>query len=149
MFLGNNNLKFYRNQIVAEIKKELDLLLEKSRTDLSSKVPVEVFFQNLCLEKTTNTKEAKNQISKKNHIIWFLYGERYVLPNSSEITFKIRKQFSQNDRIVTQKIVNSYPVIVDFFNFLINGEINVINSSMILENGIVRKNADGLKFLKF
>jgi hypothetical protein len=44
MFLENNNLKFYRNQIVAEIKKELDLLLEKNRTDLSLEVPVEVFF---------------------------------------------------------------------------------------------------------
>ena len=65
MFLGNNNQKFYRNQIFTEIKTELDLLLEKSRTDFSSEFPVEVFFQNLCLEKTTNTKEAKNQILKK------------------------------------------------------------------------------------
>tara|TARA_B110000003_G_scaffold231685_1_gene234309 strand:- start:5823 stop:9590 length:3768 start_codon:yes stop_codon:yes gene_type:complete len=148
MLLANNKQKLYCNQVVAEIKKEANLILEEDRKDIYTEVSGEVFLQNINVEETIDSQGAIKQIAKTDGLIWVLYGDRYILPNSSAIDINVGQQFSQNDNIASQKIINRYPGIIDFSNWSNNGEINVINSSMTVENGTVRKSAEGFDILE-
>jgi DNA-directed RNA polymerase subunit beta' len=148
MLLANNKQKLYCNQVVAEIKKEANLILEEDRKDIYTEVSGEVFLQNINVEETIDNQGAIKQIAKTDGLIWVLYGDRYILPNSSAIDINVGQQFSQNDNIASQKIINRYPGIIDFSNWSNNGEINVINSSMTVENGTVRKSAEGFDILE-
>ena len=47
MLLVNNLTQVFRNQIIAEIKKDTNLILEEGRRDIYTDVGGEVFFQNL------------------------------------------------------------------------------------------------------
>ena len=55
---------------------------------------------------------------------------------------KVGQKFLPNETIASQDIINNYSGIVDFDNFSKNREINVINSLMILENGLLTKISD-------
>ena len=148
MLLANNKEKLYSNQVVAEIKKEANLILEEDQKDIYTEVSGEVFLQKIDVEETIDNQGAIKQISKTNGLIWVLYGDRYILPNSCKIDLNVGQHFSQNDNIASQKIINRYPGIIDFSNWTNNGEINVINSSMTIENGVVRKNSNGFDILE-
>jgi DNA-directed RNA polymerase subunit beta' len=139
MLLANNNQKIYCNQVVAEIKKDANLILEEDRRDIYTEVSGEVFFQNLKLEASVDGQGATKTISKTSGLIWVLYGNRYTLANSSKLDVKIGQKFSRTENIASQKIVNTYPGIVNFDNLTTNNEINVVNSAMIIENGTFSK----------
>ena len=139
LLLANNNQKVYCNQVIAEIKKEANLILEEDRRDIYTEVSGEVFFQNLKLEESLDGQGAKKTISKTSGLIWVLYGNRYLLANSSKLDVKVGEKFSRTQNLASQQIVNSYPGIVNFDNYSNNHEINVINSAMIIENGLVSK----------
>ena len=148
MLLANDKQKLYCNQVVAEIKKEANLILEEDRRDIYTEVSGEIFLQNINIEETVDAQGAIKQISKTNGLIWVLYGDRYILPNSSVMSLNIGQQFSKNEKLASKKIINRYPGIADFSNWLKTGEINVINSSMTIENGMVTKTPNGLDILE-
>jgi DNA-directed RNA polymerase subunit beta' len=139
MLLANNNQKIYCNQVVAEIKKEANLILEEDKRDIYTGVSGEVFFQNLRLEESADGQGATKIISKTSGLIWVLYGDRYTLNSSSKLEIKIGQKFSKSETLASQRIVNSYPGIVNFDNLTTHQEINIINSAMIIENGIFSK----------
>ena len=141
MLLTNNEQKLYCNQVVAEIKKEANLILEEDRRDIYTEVSGEVFLQNLKVEESIDAQGATKKISKTNGLVWVLYGDRYVLQNASKLDIRIGQKFSKNENIANQKIINGFPGIVNFDNWSNNREINVINSSMTIENGSIIKNS--------
>ena len=142
MLLANNDQKIYCNQVVAEIKKDANLILEEGRRDIYTEVSGEVFLQNIKIEESIDSQGATKKISKTDGLIWVLYGDRHVLQNSSMLEVKVGQKFLPNDTIASKKIVNSCPGIVNFDNFVSNNEINVINSSIIIENGLVLKSSE-------
>ena len=70
-------------------------------------------------------------------ITWVLHGDRYIFQGSAKLDLKVGQKFLPKDTIASQKIINNYPGIVNFDNYLNNQEVNIINSSMIVENGEV------------
>ena len=64
MLLANNNQKVYCNQVVAEIKKDANLILEEDRKDIYTEVAGEVFLQNIDLEESIDGEGATKKISK-------------------------------------------------------------------------------------
>ena len=138
--LVNNNQKLYCNQVVAEIKKEANLILEEDRRDIYTEVSGEVYLQNIKLEESIDAQGATKRISKTSGLIWVLYGNRSTLQNSSKLDIKVGQTFNQNETLASQKILNNYSGIVNFDNWDNNREINIINSSMIIENGLITKN---------
>jgi DNA-directed RNA polymerase subunit beta' len=62
MLLANNDQKVYCNQVVAEIKKDANLILEEDRKDIYTEVSGEVFFQNLKIKESIDAQGA----TKKN-----------------------------------------------------------------------------------
>ena len=142
MLLANNSQKIYYNQVVAEIKKDANLILEEDRRDIYTEVSGEVFLQNVQVEESIDNQGATKKVSKTAGLVWVLYGDRYILQNSSKLDVKIGQKFVPNDTIASQKIINTYPGIVNFDDLVNNQEINIINSSMIVENGFIRKTED-------
>ncbi len=137
MLLANNGEKVYCNQVVAEIKKEANLILEEDRRDIYTEVSGEVFLQNVQLEESIDGEGSAKKISKTSGLMWVLYGDHYLLQGSSKLEVKLGQKFSAGETLVSQKVINKYPGIVYFDNS--KGEIKIINSSMIIENAKIIK----------
>ena len=78
MLLANNLQKVYCNQVVAEIKKDANLVLEEDREDIYTEVSGEVFLQNVNLEESVDGEGATKKISKNTGLIW-VHGNKYTL----------------------------------------------------------------------
>ena len=148
LLLANNNQKVYCNQVVAEIKKDANLILQEDQRDIYTEVSGEVFLQNVEVEESIDNKGATKKISKTAGLVWVLYGDRYILPSSSKLNVQIGQKFIPNDTIASQKIINNYAGVVNFDNVSNNREINVINSSMVIENGLIQKTPDKFDILE-
>ena len=142
ILLANNNEKIYFNQVIAEIKKEANLIVEEDRRDIYTEVSGEVFLQNIKVKENVDSQGAVKKFSQTDGLIWVLYGDRYLLNSSSKLNVKIGENFLANNYIATKTIKNSYPGIVNFDNLTKRGEINIVTSSMIIENGIIEKNVE-------
>ena len=139
MLLANNNQKIYYNQVIAEIKKEANLILEEDRRDIYTEVSGEVFLQNIELEESIDGEGATKKISKNTGLVWVLYGDKYILPGFSKLDIKRGQQINAGETIASQKIVNKYSGIVNYNNLESKNEIEVINSSMTIENGLINQ----------
>ena len=134
MLLANNGQKVYCNQVVAEIKKEANLILEEDRRDIYTDVSGEVFLQNIKLEETIDGEGAAKKISKTAGLVWVLYGDPYLLQGFSKLEVSLGQKFLANQTIASQKIVNKYPGIVCFDKTKGHEEIKIITSVMTIEN---------------
>jgi DNA-directed RNA polymerase subunit beta' len=142
----NNGEQVYRNQIIAEIKKDANLVLEEERKNIYTEVSGEIFLQNIKVQESIDGDGALKKISKTKGLIWVLYGKRYVLQNSARLNINLGQRFFPNERISNQEIITNYSGIVNFDNVALNNEIKIINSSMILENAIIVENKNRKKF---
>ena len=141
LLLVNNQKDVYCNQVIAEIKKDDNVILEEDQRDIYTEVSGEVFLQNVTLEENIDTEGASKQISKTAGLIWVLYGDRYLLPNSLNLTVKIGQTFRAKQPIAHQILRTKSAGIVEFSGDGQTKEINLIESSAIIENGVVNLTA--------
>jgi DNA-directed RNA polymerase subunit beta' len=137
LLLVNNLQKVYKNQVIAEIKKDANLVLEEDRKNIYTEVSGEIFLQNITVKENIDSGGAIKKISKSSGLLWVLAGERYPLQGFSNLSVKIGQKFTTNQTLANQKIYNNYSGLLNFDSVPYNGEIKVINSSMILENGTI------------
>ena len=148
MLLANNGQKLYCNQVVAEIKKEANLILEEDRKDIFTEISGEVFLQNVNVEESIDGQGAIKKICKTSGLIWVLYGDRYVLQNSCRLNINLGQSFKSGEIIARQKLINKYSGIINFDNWSTNKEVTITNSSMTIENGSIVKNIDNYDILE-
>lgn len=139
LLLVNNEQQIYCNQVIAEIKKDANLILEEDRKNIYTEVSGETFLQNLNIEEDIDGDGAKKRISKTTGLIWVLYGNRYALQGKTQLNVKIGEQFTANQTIACQVIRNTYSGI---FRLDGNGEGKIITSSMTFENSQIVENND-------
>jgi DNA-directed RNA polymerase subunit beta' len=139
LLLVSNLKKVYRNQVIAEIKKDANLVLEEDRKNIYTEVSGEIFLQNITVKENIDSGGAIKKISKSDGLLWVLAGDRYPLQGFSSLAVKVGQNFNTNETLASQKIYNNYSGLLNFDSVPYNGEIKVINSSMILENGTVTK----------
>ncbi len=144
MLLVNTNQKVYPNQIIAEIKKDANLILEEDRRDIYTEVSGEVFLQNIKLAENVDGEGATKQISKTSGLIWILSGTRYYLPEMVNVVVKVGQKLLPNQTLVCKKIFNNYPGLVNLDEFDKTGEIKIMNSSMLIKNVSVDEKAETL-----
>jgi len=137
LLLANNLQKVYRNQVIAEIKKDANLVLEEDRKNIYTEVSGEVFLQNINVKESIESGGAIKKISKTAGLLWVLAGDRYPLQGFSNLAVKIGQKFTARDTLASQKIYSNYSGLLNFDSVSYNGEIKVINSSMLLENAQV------------
>jgi DNA-directed RNA polymerase subunit beta' len=148
LLLANNGQKVYPNQVIAEIKKDANLILEEERSDIFTELSGEVFFQNIKISKSADGENATKEISKTTGLIWVLQGNRSIFPSSADLRIKIGQTFTKNKILADQKFYNSYPGTIQFGDDVLNEGIKVINSSMALENATVTEIAGQNDILK-
>jgi len=139
LLLVNSGQKVYPNQIIAEIKKDANLILEEERSDIFTEVSGEIFLQNIRVQETVEGDNATKKISKTTGLIWVLQGNRFVLPSSAKLSVRVGQSFSKNETLANQKISNFSPGIVKFNHNVLNEGIRIINSSMILEDCVIHE----------
>lgn len=134
ILLVNNNSKVYAGQILAEIKKDTNLILEEDTRNIYTDISGEIFFQNVSISKVLDKKGSLNNITKKSGLIWVLYGERYSLPTLSKLKIGIGENFYYNNVLATHPISNKMPGLVKFEYKNNKKLIRILNSSLLLKN---------------
>jgi DNA-directed RNA polymerase subunit beta' len=64
LLVVNNFQKVYRNQVIAEIKKDANLVLEEDRKNIYTEVSGEVFLQNTTVKENVDSGGAIKKISR-------------------------------------------------------------------------------------
>ena len=129
--LVNNGCKVYADQIIAEIKKDANLILEEDSKTIYTDFSGQVFFQNIEIEQKIDKQGNLTYRNKNAGLIWVLEGECYPLPTSSEIIVKLGQISNKNSIIAYKPIYNAYPGIVKFNKL---NEINILVFSLVLKN---------------
>ena len=70
LLLANNLQKVYRNQVIAEIKKDANLVLEEDRKNIYTEVSGEVFLQNINVKESIEIQKKSAKILKGRIKIW-------------------------------------------------------------------------------
>ena len=141
LLLVNNEQQVYKDQIIAEIKKDANLILEEDRKNIYTEVSGETFFQNIRMAESFEGDGAKKRVSKTTGIIWVLYGDRYTLQDGANLNLTIGQKIKAKDTIAHQVILNKYPGILKFYKNENELEARIITSAMTLENSIINENA--------
>ena len=135
--LSNTNQKVYTDQIVAEIKKETNLILEEDSKTVYTNVAGEVFFQDIDVEEKLDKQGSLIRKNLNTGLIWVLHGERYSLPRSSELVGKLGQKITNGSIIARKKIRNTYPGIVKLDRSTKKEEIRILNFSLVLQNATI------------
>ena len=72
--LVNSGQKIYKNQIIGEVKKEANLLLEEDKKDIFTEVSGEAFFRNVEVTKNIDKQGSILNVSTKTGLIWVKLG---------------------------------------------------------------------------
>jgi DNA-directed RNA polymerase subunit beta' len=140
--LSNTGQKVYTNQIIAEIKKDANLVLEEDSKTVYTNISGEVFFQNIDIETILDKQGNSVQKNRKPGLIWVLHGKRYSLPRSSELVAKLGQINTSGSIIAKKPILNRYAGVVKFDEASTTNEIKVLNFSLILQNANILLNSN-------
>lgn len=140
ILLVNNKQRIYASQIIAEIKKDTNLILEEDTRNIYTDVSGETFFQNIDLKNVLDKKGSLNIIAQKAGLIWVLYGERYSLSALAKLKIGIGEKFLSNNILATHPISNKTPGIVKFEYRSNKKLLKILNSSLLFKNVKVTQN---------
>lgn len=135
--LVNNGQKIYENQIIAEIKKDTNLIVEEDRKDILTEISGETFFRHIKIQSNIDKQGIISYISAESGLLWVLYGERYSFPKTTNIIPSVGKSFSAQSNLGQNKILNKYSGIIKF-NPNNKNEILLMHFSMVLQNAFIR-----------
>ena len=138
ILLVNNLQKVYTGQIIAEIKKDANLILEEDRKHIYTEVSGETFFQNIEIEKVLDKQGSITEKSKKAGLIWVLYGENSSIPKTARLNVEVGKSVVIGDSLATQQIVNKHSGIVKIESSPIGKRVKILNFSLLLKNAEVK-----------
>ena len=106
ILLVNNQQKVYTSQILAEIKKDANLILEEDSKHVYTEVSGETYFQNIEIDNVVDKQGSLNTISKRDGLIWVLYGERYSLPKFSTLRIGAGQRISKQNILANCQMFN-------------------------------------------
>jgi DNA-directed RNA polymerase subunit beta' len=140
ILLVNDGEKVYENQIIAEIKKDANLILEEDRKDILTDTSGETFFQNIDIQEQIE-KGVINRISKNSGLVWVLYGDHYILPKTTKLEINCGNAFTTNEMIGQTQIINRYSGIAHF-NESKPENIQIMHFSMVIKNASITSYAN-------
>ena len=139
ILLVNNNQWVYESQILAEVKKDTNLILEEDNKHIYTQISGETFFQNVEIDNIIDKQGSINQVSKKAGLIWVLNGERYSLPKPAIIERQIGLKISPKNVLARQQISNKFSGLVKFESSVSGKYLKVLNFSLMLKNTRISK----------
>ena len=148
LLLVNSKQEVYENEIIAEIQKEANLILEEEQKEIYSEASGEVFFNNLDIETQTDRQGNIYKTNKNSGLIWILQGSFYNLPSFTGTKLKPGSELSKNTFLSRQGIVNRYAGQIKLHNQHSKSKICIRNFSVTIENATVEKNHKEEKIIK-
>ena len=129
LLLANNKQKVYSKEIIGEIKKDANLILEEDRKDISSEINGEIYFPAAGIRNFEG-----NFVSDKANLIWVLQGNVYSFPKINNFISKVGSTLTKNTILTFGSISNNCSGIVNFDLDSDNPSFNIRNSSLTVSN---------------
>ena len=123
----NDKQKVYGKEIIGEIKKDANLILEEARKDISSEINGEVYFSTPDIKKFNGTLDEDNFISHKASLIWVLQGKIYSFPKINHFVTNVGSILTKNTILTFGSIRNNCSGIVNFDLKSENPSFNIRN----------------------
>ena len=101
LLLANDKQKVYSKEIIGEIKKDANLILEEDRKDISSEINGEVYFPSVGIKNFED-----NFVSDKANLIWVLQGNVYSFPKINNFISKVGSTLTKNTILTFGSISN-------------------------------------------
>ena len=147
ILLVNQGQKVYVSQILAEIKKDANLILEEDSKHVYTQVSGETFFQNIEVDNFLDKQGSLNTISRKSGLIWVLYGERYSLPRLSSLKVSVGQKISNRNILAHHQVLNTVAGVVKFDLTANEKFLKILNFSLLLKNTKLIKHENNLSTL--
>jgi DNA-directed RNA polymerase subunit beta' len=147
ILLVNHKQKVYASQILAEIKKDANLILEEDTKHVYTEVSGEAFFQNIEIDSVLDKQGSLNNVSRKAGLIWVLHGERYSLPKFSSLKVSVGQEVSKSNILAHHQILNTSAGIVKFEATPNGNLLKVLNFSLMLRNTKLTKQGNNISTL--
>lgn len=139
LLLLNSGQKVYENEIIAEIQKDANLILEEEQKEIYSESSGEVFFDDLKIETQTDKQGNTYKTNQKAGLIWILQGSFYQLSSFDSIGLKPGRKLSQNKLLSRLGVFNRYAGQVIINPHQAESKISVRNFSVTIANAFVKK----------
>ena len=144
ILLVNQAQKVYVSQILAEIKKDANLILEEDSKHVYTQVSGETFFQNVEVDSVLDKQGSLNTISRTSGLIWVLYGERYSLPKFSLLKVGVGQKISSRNILANHQILNTVAGVVKFGSTATDRLLKILNFSLLLKNAKLVRHENNL-----
>lgn len=134
LLLANNGQKVYNKEIIGEIKKDDNLILEEDKKDISSEINGQIYFSKDSIKNSNDSSSANNFISQKESLIWVLQGKMYSFPKINHFITKVGSVLTNHDVLTFGSITNTRSGIVNFSPKSENSSLNILNFSLVVSN---------------
>ena len=143
LFLSDNE-QFKKNQVIAEISARGNAITEKVTKDLATEISGQVYFEGLYAEEKTDRQGNITITTSQGGLLWILSGDVYTVPLTSDIVLKEKDFVKKGDVLAISEVTSGYGGIVRLGNFenLSSNEIEVVTSSLTLNNAVIKSTND-------
>lgn len=146
VILVNANQKVYRNEIIAEIRKEADVVLEEEQTSIITQESGVLHFHEATTGRLSKT-DAKTPQVKVNSptLLWILNGTISSLPDFMDLNVKPGTFLNRRTVIAQDYIKNTYSGLASFEQCGDEEIITICHSKLTL-NKLIGKRMDNGKY---
>jgi len=138
ILLVNNGALVYKNQIVAEIKKATNLIVEEDRKNIYTESAGETYFQNLKIDTYVDKQGTILQKSTNSGLVWVLFGKYYQLPFFSNLLVSVGQHLLPDTPIAEKQIKNTYAGIVKYNSLSKEKNIKILVLFLTLTNATIK-----------
>ena len=145
LLFKNNKQKVYKNEILAAIQKEANLISEENQEEIFSEKTGEIFFQNIGIERRFDKQNKEYKVAKSGGLIWVLQGNIATLKNTALSNLKPGLKISPNSFLNQSSLIsrnNGYLKLTD-------EHINIKQFSVTVQNAFITTRFDGSNILTF
>ena len=142
ILLVNNNQKVYKNEIIAEIKKDTDVILEEERKDIIARESGTLYFHKNGINSSLSDNGSSQGKIKDTNLIWVLEGKIYTIPDFIKLNLKPGIFLKKNSVLAKTNLINKYPGIAYLHFNSPEQNVKILHYSVLLKNLIGEKKAD-------
>lgn len=142
VLLVNNKQKVYKNEIIAEIKKDTEVILENERKDIIARESGTLYFPEIGSTLNSFDDSLAQTKIKDTNLIWVLEGKLYAIPDFNKLRIKPGTFLKKNSVLTKTSITNKYPGIAYLHSNSIEQNVKILHHSVVLKNLIGEKKAD-------
>nr|YP_010596512.1 RNA polymerase beta'' subunit [Chrysotila carterae]WAK83148.1 RNA polymerase beta'' subunit [Chrysotila carterae] len=135
ILLVNNKQQVYKNEIIAEIKKDVAVIFDEEEKDIITEKSGEVYLPTTLKPGQIITSKAWSTKNRNAQRIWVLYGKHYHLTRSNTFKLKSGTILSQDRVVAKTSITNHYSGIVELgFDGKETPTFNILHHTATLKN---------------